>query len=145
MDIVKWDPFREMGLLRREMNRLLGPVPGVGTAGKLEPWTPAVDILEEEDAITVKLELPEIDKKDVEINIQNDTLTIRGERKLEKEEKMENYQRIERQYGSFARCFALPEYVAQKDISAESKDGVLRVRLPKVKPAKPKVKQIPIK
>lgn len=145
MDIVKWEPFREMALLRREMNRLFGPASGHNVASPMEPWVPAVDILAEDDAITIKLELPEVDKKDVEINIQEDILTISGERKLEKEEKKEHYQRIERFYGSFSRSFTLPEYVDQKNISAESKDGVLRLRLPKVEPAKPQVTQIPIK
>ena len=103
-----------------------------------------VDILEEEGAIVIKAESPEVDEKDVEISIQGDTLTIRGERKLEREDKKDNYHRIERSYGSFSRSFTLPENVNRDKISAESKDGVLRVTLPKRQPEKSKSVTIPV-
>ena len=132
--MVKWDPFRELDTFRKGVGRWFGALPSPWSESGLEGWTPAVDILEDDKAITIKAELPEVDKKDIEVNIQDDVLTVRGERKLEKEEKKHNYRRIERSYGSFSQSFTLPDHVDQKAISAESKDGVLRITLPKTAP-----------
>jgi HSP20 family protein len=145
MNLIKWDPFREMNLLRQDVNRWLGGVarPSEGTG--LEPWVPAVDVYEDENAITLKVDLPEVEKKDIEIDINDDTLSIRGERKLEKEEKRDNYHRVERSYGTFFRSFSIPDYVDQKKISAESKDGVLKVTLPKTKVVKPEAVKVQVK
>ncbi|MFC1735290.1 Hsp20/alpha crystallin family protein [Candidatus Hydrogenedentota bacterium] len=138
MDLVKWDPFRGLGDLRSEMARLFGHVPSVWAEPGFKGWAPAVDILEDEKTFTIKIELPGVDKKDIEVSVTNGELTVRGERKLEKEDKKENYRRIERSYGSFSRSFTMPKNVDAKGISAESKEGVLTVTLPKTKAEKPK-------
>jgi HSP20 family protein len=142
MDIAKWDPMRELGSLRRELNRMLGS--HEGGLGLMEKWTPSVDIVETEDAIRIKAELPEVDKKDIDVSIDGDVLSISGERKLEKEEKKEDYTRIERSYGAFSRSFTLPDNVDRTKIKAESKDGVLKLTLPKTKNAKPDHKKVEI-
>ena len=95
------------------------------------PWTPSVDIFETENEIVVKAELPGVDRKDITLNLENNVLTVKGERKFEKETKEENYHRIEREYGSFSRSFALPTAVNGDTVKAEYKDGVLRIILPK--------------
>ena len=101
-------------------------------------WSPAVDVFEDADGIMLKLELPEVEAKDVDIQVEGNTLTVKGERKLEREEKRENYHRIERTYGTFARTFTLPTTVDAEHITAESKDGVLRLVLPKKAETKPR-------
>jgi HSP20 family protein len=100
-------------------------------------WAPVVDIFEQEGSIVLKAELPGIDPKDVDIRVENNTLTLRGERQLDNEVKRESYHRVERSYGSFARSFSLPNVVDVEKIKAEYKDGVLRVTLPKKEEAKP--------
>lgn len=147
MDLVKWDPFRELDVFRKGIGRWFGTAPSPWSESGLEGWAPAVDILEDDKAITIKVELPEVDKRDIEVNVQDDVLTVRGERKLEKEEKKDHYRRIERSYGSFSRSFTLPDHVDQKTISAESKDGILRITLRKIEPSKPKKQgeKIPVK
>ena len=106
MDLVKWDPFKELDVFRRGVGHWFNPMLSLWSESGLGGWAPAVDILEDEKTITIKVELPEVDKKDIEVNIQGDVLTVRGERKLEKEEKKDNYRRIERSYGSFSRSFS---------------------------------------
>jgi HSP20 family protein len=101
-------------------------------------WAPNVDIFESDDALVVKAELPGIDPKDVELNVENNVLTISGERKLEFEDKKENYHRVERAYGSFSRSFSLPRLIDETQIAADYKDGVLTVRVPKHEKAKPR-------
>ena len=145
MNLIRWDPFRDLSLLRQEMNRWLGGTTRPSPATALEPWSPAVDVYEDENAVILKVELPEVEKKNVEIDIQDGTLSIRGERKLEKEEKKDNYHRVERSYGSFFRSFSLPDYVDVEKIEAESKNGVLKVTLPKTKAAKPEAVKVPVK
>ncbi len=134
MDLIKWDPFKDLFPFRTDLNRWFG-LPWAANGGR--EWTPSVDIIEDDKAIRLKVELPEVDKKDVNVEIEQDSLTIRGERKLEKEEKKEHYRRIERCYGAFSRSFYLPEYVDRKAITADYKDGVLTVTLPKTKAPKP--------
>ncbi len=138
--LTRWDPFRELGTLQDRMNRLFQDF---GTSHEDELLTtgsfvPPVDVYEDEHAITLKIEVPGVDQKDIDIRLENNTLTIRGERKLEKEEKEENFHRIERRYGSFSRSFTLPNTVDSDQVSAEFDNGLLKVRLAKRAEAKPK-------
>jgi len=144
MAIIRWDPFRDMMILRDKMNRLFEDVySGREDQGLLQGiWAPSVDIYETETDLVLTAEVPGIDEKDIEIRIEDNTLTVKGERKLEKETKEENYHRIERSYGSFQRSFALHAYVANDNVQAEQQDGVLKITMPKkleVKPRKVKI------
>ncbi len=140
MVITRWDPFRELSNLQNRVNGLFQDVNRGQQDDLLSTgnFVPAVDIYEDEHKIILKLEVPGIDQKDVDIQLENNTLTISGERKFEKEEKEENFHRIERRYGSFARSFVLPNSVDPENITAEYVDGVLRVNLAKRAEAKPK-------
>ena len=144
MAIVRWEPFRDLVSLQDRMNRLFDEsFRGVGRAGAEEDWAlgawaPAVDIYEQDGNIVLKAELPGIDPKDVDVRVENNVLTLRGERKFDDEVKKENYHRVERAYGAFSRSFTLPTVVDTEKIKAEFKDGVLRVTLPKKEEAKPK-------
>jgi HSP20 family protein len=143
MAMVRSDPFRELVQLQDQLFRAFDsqyntrnrPPAEEGLHGA---WQPAVDVFEDADGILVKVELPEIDPKEVEIEVEGNTLTLRGERKLEKADKREGYQRIERLYGAFSRSFTLPPMVDTEHISAEGKDGVLRIVLPKRAETKPR-------
>ncbi len=145
MSIIRWDPFRDLITLREKMNRLFEEVfTSRGEERELVggTWTPSVDIYETENALVLTAELPGIDEDDVEIKIEDNTLTLKGERKLEKETKEENYHRIERSYGSFYRSFTLPHYIDQDKIEAIHENGVLKITMPKkpeLKPRKVKV------
>jgi HSP20 family protein len=108
-------------------------------------WTPAVDITEKDDEYLVKVELPGVEKNDVQITLESNILTVKGEKKQEKEEKGENYHRMERSYGSFQRSFTLPTTVKSDKIDASFKDGVLSIRLPKSEEAKPKLIEVKVK
>ena len=148
MAIVRWEPFRELRAMQDRMNRLFndpffrGVLPYGEEAASLTRWAPAVDIYETGDNIVVKAELPGVDPKDLDVRIEDNTLFLKGERKLEKEVKEENYHRIERSYGSFTRSFALPNSVDADKTSAEYKDGVLTLTIPKREEAKPKTIKI---
>ncbi len=133
MAIIRWDPFRDLYTIRDKMNRLFEDAVSRGEDKDLvsSAWSPAVDIYENEDEIILSAEVPGIDEKDVEISLENNTLTLKGERKFEKETKEENYHRIERSYGSFFRSFTLPTTIDQDKVHAEHENGVLRVHLPK--------------
>lgn len=113
------------------------------TSGR--PWTPAVDILENENEVVLKADLPDVDMKDIHVQIENGTLTLKGHRNFENEEKKKGYHRIERSYGSFARYFSLPETVDPEKVAAEYKNGVLTVTLPKKELAKPRTVNVSIK
>jgi HSP20 family protein len=145
MAIARWDPFRDLGVLQERMNRIFEDT-GRGWRGdeatSTTSWSPAVDIYETESEIVVKAELPGVDKKDISLNLEKNVLTLRGERKFEKETKQENYHRIERSYGSFSRSFTIPASVDEERIRADYKDGILDIALPKKEQVKPK--QIPI-
>ena len=130
-------PFPEMLELQRSLDRLFGGLPG-GVEQTSAGWQPPVDIFETEGDIVIKVELPEVRKEDVEVNLDDRTLTIRGERKLENEDRREGYHRIERIYGQFARSFTVPPNINREGLRAEYKDGVLRVTLPKLEEAKPR-------
>jgi len=146
MAIVRWEPFRDLVSLQDRMNRLFDDsFRGVARGGAAEEdwalggsWAPAVDIFEHEGNIVLKAELPGVDSKDVDVRVENNVLTLRGERKFDTEVDKESYHRVERAYGAFSRSFTLPTVVDTDKIKAEVKDGVLRVTLPKREEAKPK-------
>ena len=139
MAITRYDPFRDLFRLQDQLFKTFGEAYGPREeTGLTGAWTPAVDVFEDTDAITLKVELPEVDAKDVDIQVESNQLTIRGERKLENAESRDGYHRIERTYGAFTRSFTLPNTVDTEHISAESRDGVLRVVLPKRAETKPR-------
>jgi len=143
MAIVRWEPFRDLVSLQDRMNRLFDESFRGVTRGEEDwalggSWAPAVDIFEHEGNIVLKAELPGVDAKDVDVRVENNVLTLKGERKFDAEVKKENYHRVERAYGTFSRSFTLPAVVDTVNIKAEFKEGVLRVTLPKREEAKPK-------
>lgn len=142
--MTRWEPFRELPGLHEHLNRMnrlfresYSPEASE-EALMTTSFAPPVDIYEDEHAITLKMEVPGIDEKDIDVRIDGNTLSVRGERKLEKDEKEENYRRIERQYGSFTRSFTLPSSVDPTQVSAYYERGVLKVNLAKKAEAKPK-------
>ncbi len=144
MAIVRWSPFRDLVSIQQEVNRLFddlmtrrGEPSGEGAI-----WVPAVDISETEDAISVKMEVPGVTKDGIKISVTNNVLTVKGEKKMEKETKEEQYHRVERVYGSFVRSLELPTVVAADQVKATYEDGVLSIVLPKSEEVKPK--EIPI-
>ena len=141
MGITRWDPFRDLSILQERMNRLFEDA-GRGYRGDeaaaTTTWSPAVDIFETENDIMVKAELPGIERKDITLNLDNNVLTLKGERKFEKETRQENYHRIERAYGGFSRAFSIPAIVDEEKIRADYKDGILTIALPKKEQVKPK-------
>lgn len=140
MAITRWQPFRELSMLQDRMNKLFEDF--LGERGELEGpspgWVPAVDIYEDKDRIVLKADLPGIEQKDITLDVEANRLTLKGERRLEKETREENFHRIERSYGSFVRSFSLPTTVDAEKISASFKNGVLEVTLPKKEEIKPK-------
>jgi len=138
--LTRWEPFREFATLQDRMNRLFHESFNEGRDESLTTSTfaPAVDVYEDEHKVTLKVEVPGIDEKDIDVRVENNTLTVHGERKIEKEEKEENYRRVERQYGSFTRTFTLPQTVDTENVSANYDKGVLKIALPKKAEAKPK-------
>jgi HSP20 family protein len=139
--LTRWEPFREFSPIQERMNRLFresyspeGPEEALTTTSVAPP----VDIYEDEHKITLKIEVPGIDEKDIDVRIEGNTLTVHGERKLEKEEKKENFRRVERQYGSFTRSFTLPGSVDPGQVIADYDKGMLKINLPKKAEAKPK-------
>jgi HSP20 family protein len=119
MALIRWDPFKEMDAMK-------------------ESWSPSVDIFETENEVVIKAELPGMEAKDIEIKLENNVLMLRGDRRFEKETKNENYHRVERSYGNFARSFSLPAFVDDSKVHAEYKNGLLRVVLPKKEQARSK-------
>jgi HSP20 family protein len=138
--LTRWDPFREFSTVQDRLNRLFRESYGEGREEALTTSTfaPLVDVYEDEHNITLKIEVPGIDEKDIDVQIENNTLTVHGERKFEKEEKEENYRRVERQYGSFTRSFTLPNTVDAEHVQAHYDKGVLKIQLAKKAEAKPK-------
>jgi HSP20 family protein len=142
--LTRWEPFREFSITQDRMNRMNrlfresyspeSPDEALTTTS----FAPPVDIYEDEHNITLKLEVPGIDQKDIDVRIENNTLTVHGERKIEKEEKEENFRRVERQYGEFTRSFTLPSSVDPEQVSAHYDNGVLKIKLAKKAEAKPK-------
>jgi len=139
MAVSRWDPFRDLSVLQERMNRLFEDAGrGRGDEAAATTWSPAVDIYETDTEIMVKAELPGIERKDITLNLDNNVLTLKGERKFEKETRQENYHRIERSYGGFSRAFSIPATVDEENIRAEYKDGILTIALPKKEQVKPK-------
>jgi len=137
--IARWEPFRGVTTLQDQINRLFDHAfDRTGEESSLSAWAPSVDIYETEQELVVKADLPEVDPKDLDIRVENNVLTIRGERKFEKKVNEENYLRVERSYGSFARSFTLANTVNSDAIKAEYLNGVLTLTLPKREEAKPK-------
>jgi HSP20 family protein len=140
--LTRFYPYRELNTLQDRVNRLFheqfnhneGRDESLATLS----FAPAVDVYEDEHNVTLKIEVPGIDEKDIDVRIENRTLTVHGERKFEKEEKEENYRRVERQYGSFSRTFTLPTTVDTESVSADYEKGVLKIKLAKKAESKPK-------
>src|ERR1700682_656872 len=138
--LTRWEPFREFSTLQDRVNRLFRETQGNSQDESLtsSSFAPAVDVYEDEHNVTLKIEVPGIDEKDIDVRIQDNTLTVHGERKIEKEEKEENYRRVERQYGTFTRSFTLPSSVDPAQVNAQYDNGVLKISLAKKAEAKPK-------
>ncbi len=147
MAITRWDPFRELETVNDRLNRFFGrgmlsDLPREAMA--LADWAPAVDVAETPEAFVVKAELPEMKKEDIKVSVDGGQLRISGERAQEKEEKHKRYHRVERSYGSFSRSFGLPQNIDEAKLTAEYKDGVLTVNLPKSTPSKPKSLEVKV-
>ena len=146
MAIVRWEPFRDLVTIQDRMNRIFDDAfRGASRPGTAEEdwalggsWAPPVDIYEHDGTLVLKAELPGIEPKDVDVRVENNVLTLRGERRFDQEVKRESCHRVERAYGTFSRSFTLPNIVDTQSIKAEFKDGVLRVTMPKREEAKPK-------
>jgi HSP20 family protein len=137
--ITRLQPFRGFSTLQDQVNRIFNEtVRSQGDESALTAWAPSVDIYETPNELVVKADLPEVDEKDIDIRVENNLLTIRGERKFDKSVTEDNYLRIERTYGSFSRSFSLPNTVNSEAIRAEYKNGVLTVNLPKREESKPR-------
>jgi HSP20 family protein len=139
MTITRWDPFREMNSLQSTLNRVFQDY-GRGNDELLNSgsFVPPVDIYEDQNGITLKMEVPGVSQQDINISLENNTLTVTGERKFEKNEKEENFHRIERRYGAFARSFTLPNTVDAEKVHAAYENGILNIQLAKRAEAKPK-------
>ena len=138
MVITRWDPFREAASLQNRVNSLFRDFTGGESSMTTASFVPAVDVYEDEKKVVLKLEVPGIEEKDLDVSIENHTLTVKGERKFEKEEKEENFHRIERRYGSFFRAFTLPNTVDTETVHANYNAGVLKLELQKKPEAQPK-------
>ncbi len=148
MALIKWSPVRELLSIQDSMNKLLEDTLGTPGSGERffgRGFEPLVDIYEDKDKIELSIELPGMEQKDVKVNIEDDTLSIKGEKRFENEEKKDNYHRVERYYGSFSRTFSLPKTVDQNKIKATFKKGVLKIALNKKEAVKPKPVEIEVK
>lgn len=154
MSLIRWNPTRDLATfpfdsfnMQREVNWMFDNFfRGVDEPSLLSgTWMPAVDVAEENDEYIIKIELPGVSKDDVKITLESNILTVRGEKKAEKETNEKNYHRMERSYGSFQRSFTLPTTVKNEKISAEYKDGILTVTLPKAEESKPKQVEVKVK
>ena len=148
MALVKYNPLRELRSMQEQMDRLLNVSWNHDISGedmKEGIWQPSVDIYETADSIVIKAELPDVDQKDIDVRIEENTLTLKGERKHEGEVKKENYHRIERYFGAFQRSFSLPATVDQENVAAVCEKGVLTITLPKKEETKPKQINIKVK
>ena len=149
--LTRWEPFRELMSLQDRLNRMFSePYGSFGPVSSQEALTggafvPPVDVYEDEHSIRLKMEVPGVEEKDIDIRLENNMLTVRGERKLESETKEENYHRIERSYGSFTRSFSLPNTVNPEDVKANYSKGVLTVTLAKRAEARPKQIKVDVK
>ncbi|MBI2286954.1 MAG: Hsp20/alpha crystallin family protein [Nitrosomonadales bacterium] len=148
MNLVKWDPFRELEDVTNRLNRIFGQSLARSESGQnmlaVADWAPSVDISETDSEYLIKGEIPGVKKEDVKVTIQDGMLTIQGERKQEKEEKGKKFHRIERSYGSFVRSFRVPDDADENSVKAEFKDGMLNVTLAKSAKAKPKAIEVSV-
>lgn len=146
MAIVKYNPFRELRTMQDQMNRMLDMAWNreFGEELKEGVWQPPVDIYEDENSVVIKAEVPDVDQKDIEVKIENNTLTLRGERKHSSEIRKENYYRVERYFGQFQRSFSLPQSIDQDKVEASCDKGILTITLPK-REESPKPKQISVR
>lgn len=131
MALVKWEPFHELEEIQSRLNRFFGSPRAGDEAMTFADWSPAMDVQETDQEYGIKADLPDVKKEDVKVTFENGVLGIEGERRFEKEDKNKKYHRIERSYGKFVRRFALPTEVDGAKVTAEFKDGVLSVVLPK--------------
>ena len=137
MAIVRWDPTREVDSLQTEVNRLFDTFFGGRPANGIRRWVPPMDLVETDDHLVLKADLPGLDTDDVNIEVKDGVLTVSGERKTEHEERTDGYYRVERSFGGFSRSMALPEHVDAARINASFDKGVLEVRIPKPEERKP--------
>ena len=147
MAIVKYNPFRDLRTMQEQMNRLLDMAWNREFGEDLREgvWQPPVDIYEDENSVVIKAEIPDIDQKDIEVRIEENILTLRGERKHGNDVKRENYHRVERYYGQFQRIFTLPHSIDQEKVKATCERGVLTITLPKREETKPKQITVEVK
>jgi HSP20 family protein len=147
MAIVKYNPFRELRTMQDQMNRMLDMAWNreFGEELKEGVWQPPVDIYEDEHSVIIKAELPDVDQKDIEVRIENNTLTLKGERKHSSDIKKENYYRVERYFGQFQRSFSLPQSINQEKVQATCDKGILTITLPKREEVKPKQISVEVK
>ncbi|HSZ17555.1 MAG TPA: Hsp20/alpha crystallin family protein [Terracidiphilus sp.] len=138
MAIIRWDPFREVAVLQNRVNSLFRDFNEGESPLTAASFVPAVDVYEDTEKVVLKLEVPGIEEKDLDIRVENHTLTVKGERKFDKEEKEENFHRIERHYGSFYRAFTVPSTVDTENVAATYHAGVLKLELKKKAEAQPK-------
>ncbi len=138
MAITRWDPFREVVVLQNRLNSLFRNINEGEDLVTAASFTPAVDIYEDAEKVVLKLEAPGVEEKDLDVRVENHTLTVKGERKFEKEEKEENFHRIERRFGTFYRAFTLPTTVDTENVAANYNAGVLKLELKKKPEAQPK-------
>jgi HSP20 family protein len=141
--IVRWEPLRELSSLQNEMNRLFNtvfdaPTTTPGNGGAVRRWVPAMDLLETADHFVLRADLPGMTQEDVDIELEDGTLTVSGERKSEHEERQEGFYRVERAFGSFSRSLTLPKGVDADGVSASFDNGVLEIRIPKPEERKPR-------
>jgi HSP20 family protein len=144
MAIVRWDPFRELSALQNEVNRLFSRVGGEVPADR-QSWMPSADIIEGNDVVRIKADLAGMDPKDIRLEVEDNVLTLSGERRFEEEVQEDKYYRIERRYGSFQRSVALPQGVDADKIQAHYENGVLEVTIPKLEEVKPKKIAVTVK
>jgi HSP20 family protein len=137
MALVRWDPFRDLTSLQSEVNRLFTRATGHDAAER-QSWSPAIDVVETEDAIVLKAELAGMKPEDINIEVQDNVLTVSGERRFEEEVKDDKFYRIERRYGSFSRSLALPPTADETKVDAKYEDGVLQITVHKAEVVKPK-------
>jgi HSP20 family protein len=149
MSRTQWNPFKDWEEWENRVATMLGTRAATGNGGQealtVAQWSPLVDIIEDEKEYLIQAELPDMKKEDVRLTVENEVLAISGERKFEKEEKGKKYHRVERAYGSFVRTFTLPEDADGSKVSADFKDGMLHVHLPKSEKAKPKAIAITVR
>lgn len=142
MALARWDPMKDLISLQERMNRLFEDSLLRSQTGEeglmLGAWSPAVDIYEQPDKIVLRADVPGVQSDQIHLKVENNTLTLWGERRSEKDIEKENYHRVERQYGTFVRSFSLPASVESEAIRAENRDGVLEITLPKLEGSKPK-------